>query len=409
MGCVTFIAIAFLVDLWLRSMFRHNPALKEFNRYLTMSALLFSAMVMTRVVLVESTQSWADGGGHHLLALEKMQRIQNHGVFKALEDTRPGNPFFQTLTALLYSVTGPYPQVVYVINGALGYMAMVNVLDILVRVFPRAPKYLGAVILLLPSAWFWTPVNLKEGPMLWCIAALLRSASLSRIRELPIVEMATAGLLGVLFRPHIFLCWIAGVGFTNLFRRFNIVTAIVTTCAGIIGFNLIETLLPGIFGNWRDSLDDMSATSMRNAVSHGGSAVTGRPIPFLTGATLIFLRPYPWEVFDLRSLASGLEIWGLTGLGILGWFRCKNKLRLLKHPIVMTSLVAMICLCLPFSYFYNMGLLVRQRLQVYPGILVLCLFPHAYNAMALSKQATARLMASRHKATSKTQQASSHR
>lgn len=389
-GCVTFLIAALVIDRWVRSMIRQNLDLKRVVPYLVLSGVIFSVMALSRIVQVDATQSWSDGGTHHIAAVQKMYQIQHHGIFDAIKEIRPGNPFFQLLTGLLYLIIGPFPEVLYVVFGGLGFMAMAYILDVLIRAFPRAPAYLAATVVLLPSAWFWTPINLKEGPMLWCIAVLLRSASFTKGSKRPLFEMAVAAFMGVLLRPHIFLGWIAGVGFTTLFRRFNLGAALVSVSACFLGLNLMAVLLPNLVGDWQGSLNDIGETSVRNAVSHGGSAISGAPIPFLTGALLILLRPYPWEVFDLRSLASGLEIWGLTGLGVFGWVRCRERRKLLVHPVVMTCLVALICLCLPFSYFYNMGLLVRQRLQVYPSILVLCIFPNAVNALRFARSTAVR-------------------
>ncbi len=75
-------------------------------------------------------------------------------------------------------------------------------------------------------------------------------------------------------------------------------------------------------------------------------------------------------------LLAGLEIWILSFVGAIGWLFQRDRWKLLVTPFVTTLLVATFLIAFEFSYMYNMGLLVRQRLQILPAVLCLAVLPY---------------------------------
>jgi hypothetical protein len=106
-------------------------------------------------------------------------------------------------------------------------------------------------------------------------------------------------------------------------------------------------------------------------------------MPVIDGMLLIMLRPFPGEVFDANSLLSGAEMWLITGLMLLGWMRSSQRAKLLFSSTAITHLAAILILSFFFTYLYNMGLVVRQRLQVFPAILALLAIPYLASQVAV--------------------------
>ena len=99
-------------------------------------------------------------------------------------------------------------------------------------------------------------------------------------------------------------------------------------------------------------------------------------IPILSGLTLIFLRPYPTEIHNAVAFFAALEIWILSCLALIGWLLLRRRSEALTTPFVITLMVTTLIIAFLFTYMYNMGLLVRQRLQVLPAVVGLAVFPY---------------------------------
>ena len=103
--------------------------------------------------------------------------------------------------------------------------------------------------------------------------------------------------------------------------------------------------------------------------------VNTNPTPVLTGVVLILFRPWPWEVVQFGELLAGAEVWWLAFLGFWGWFRVPDKMAQMKHPSVISLLVCLAFFGFFFTYMYNMGLVVRQRLMAFPAVWFLYSWP----------------------------------
>ena len=101
------------------------------------------------------------------------------------------------------------------------------------------------------------------------------------------------------------------------------------------------------------------------------------PIPVLSGAINILFRPFIWKVKNVRMLLASLEIWVLSVGIILLWIRMgfDEAKKLLGNPLIQVALLVLIPYFIIFTYFPNEGLIARQRIQLYPALLVLFAMP----------------------------------
>jgi len=105
--------------------------------------------------------------------------------------------------------------------------------------------------------------------------------------------------------------------------------------------------------------------------------MTGKPIFFISGAISAFFRPFPWQVNSLRTLISCLETWVVTLSLVVVWARFGTSYgrMALRLPCIKASILATIWICILLSYFPNEGLVVRQKIQMVPGLLALAIVP----------------------------------
>jgi hypothetical protein len=92
----------------------------------------------------------------------------------------------------------------------------------------------------------------------------------------------------------------------------------------------------------------------------------------------VLFRPFPFEAHNAQSLIASAEGTVLLGMFVAGRRRLRGVPRALKRsPYVAYCLVYTILFCLIFSTFSNFGILTRERVQVFPMVLVFLALPLA--------------------------------
>jgi len=103
----------------------------------------------------------------------------------------------------------------------------------------------------------------------------------------------------------------------------------------------------------------------------------GGPIPILHGGINTLFRPFFWRAENVRDWLCSLEIWFISLGMFFSWARMgRTEWRLILRN--RATLVAVL-VCIPFFFFFtymvNEGILARQRVQVFPALLVLFAMP----------------------------------
>ena len=99
------------------------------------------------------------------------------------------------------------------------------------------------------------------------------------------------------------------------------------------------------------------------------------PVDLPGALVTVLFRPFPWEATNLVILFSSVEGSLLVGFIALSWRRWRQAPRLMRrYPYLMLALMAILLFVIAFSTFGNFGLLVRERVMIFPLMLVpLCL------------------------------------
>lgn len=303
-----------------------------------------------------------------------------------------GNEGYRCLMGAFYSVTGAPEVTIYEIHALLAFWGLLCLLEMACAhtQASRAPLWLILFCLLNPSALFWTTFNLKEGAMLWGLCMMLRAAvNLSspddrhsrNTQQTDSLFWPAAGLLVAFFlRPHVVVAYLAALGIGVAVRRGEAGWAVVAAAGMVAGVASLQIMAPGLY----DSLiaDGISVTlndKFDELSSQGGSGIVyarGAPIPLVSGFILLSARPFPWEASDLQSLAAGIEVWVMMAIAGIGWLTLRERTRLLVSSYNVTLFVAFLALSFYFTYIYNMGLMVRQRVMVFPTMISFAILPY---------------------------------
>ncbi|MGH9281567.1 MAG: hypothetical protein ACRD0S_01385, partial [Acidimicrobiales bacterium] len=120
----------------------------------------------------------------------------------------------------------------------------------------------------------------------------------------------------------------------------------------------------------------------RNQTSEGGSAfeTTGNtnlsPSRFPSALVSVVFRPFPWEATNALAFVASLEGTLLLVLLVAGRRRLVGAVRsVLRTPYVVLCLCYSVLFVYGFSSFANFGVLTRQRVQLFPFLLVLLALP----------------------------------
>lgn len=376
------VAIALLVVTI--SVCARHAALWPWRRVLSLVAMLWIGAAVAKIVYIDDIFPPIDGAQHESVARDVSDSLWSGRFADAFAQSGIGNPAYEFLVGVFYAVTEAPQVVTYAINGALGFWGLLVLLEILCRQTrcSRLPLSVIGIVGLLPSGLLWTTANLKEGPVLWGICMMCYwTVPADRYRGrpprlLPILGVIVVGLL----RPHIAVVWLAAVAAGALVSTKRVGLLFVSGVGMVAGVALLCAIVPTLFD--RAMTEGVSSTlserydDLSNNENLGDSQLTGgTPIPPFTGLGLIMFRPWPTEVRRFDAVLAGAEVWCMAGVGMLVWWRARRRARWRPPLALVTHVVLLLLMGILFSYMYNMGLVVRQRLMCFPALLTLYFWP----------------------------------
>jgi hypothetical protein len=352
--------------------------LRQCKWFLQFAALVWMAMPLIKVLWVDTIIDPTDSIYHEEIARTVADLLRSGDYAEAFSYFSIGNPAYRFFLGVFYAITGAPEFVTYAVNTLLAFWGVVSLLEVycLISKCDTAPRSMVYFYTLLPSALVWTSANLKEGPVFWGICMLLyklarTSQSATRVRRgFPLLGFAVVALL----RPHIALLWSLSIFGVVVLRTRSIGASIAAIVGLIVGCFLVQQLAPELIGSALNDGVNSSLNSryeeLTNNEKYASRHFTAEnPTPMVTGLSLIMFRPWPTEVLTLAELLAGLEVWCLAFFGAFNWCRARHRLRCLLDWDMVAMLIVLALFGFAFTYMYNMGLVVRQRLMVFPALL----------------------------------------
>jgi hypothetical protein len=118
------------------------------------------------------------------------------------------------------------------------------------------------------------------------------------------------------------------------------------------------------------ALDDAQRNTSQGGAEFAGPAPSLRNIP-VSLVTVLF-RPFVFEAHNLQALLTAIEGTLLLTIFIISWPRLRTIPRRLRmQPYVTLCIAYTLAFCFVFSSFQNFAILARERVMVYPFVLVL--------------------------------------
>ncbi len=308
-----------------------------------------------------------------------------------------GTEAAETATGLVYAAIGPTLLGGYLVFGWLALWGCWMCYHALRIAVPQAATHRYAVLVLfLPSLLYWPSSVGKEALMLFGIGAVaLGVAKLTSGHTAPASGHGSAvgplvgGLLVTgLIRPHVAVLLAGGVFLAYVVRRprRRTLTSPVSHAIGVAVAGLVVLVLVSSAATFL-KVDDVNPDAIRATLeataertATGGSEFAAQPVTSVAdmpaALVTVLFRPWPWEAHNAQALIASLESLLLLLLVMWGWRRVVGLPRLLlREPYVAFAVAYVLLFVYAFSTFGNFGLLVRERVQVLPLVLLLPCLP----------------------------------
>ena len=290
----------------------------------------------------------------------------------------------------LYVVTGASQMTGYLVFSWLSWLGLVFVFRAFRIGFPNAPPRLAAaLIFFLPSTLYWPSSIGKDAVMLFAIGLVTLGVSRLMSGQRPALGLAWLGLGGAAMlqiRPHLVLVALVGGAAAMIATRSGLERTRHPLVARLV---LLAALVPALaFGMGR--MDDVfgapsdgDSFSVANALDRtaertevGGSAfetqAVSSPLDLPAATVTVLYRPFLFEANNLAALISALEGTALLVLtAVAGRWLWRAGPAMARSPLAAYCGAFSLAFVIAFSNVGNAGILARQRVQMFPLLLLL--------------------------------------
>lgn len=350
---------------------------------------------------------------HNIMARSLMERMAQGRWDEVWSRAGFGNDAWQLYLALLYYYTGLSNNGATCINMFFAFWGGLILVRQVVEILPpSAPRSAWPLLIIFfPSVVYWCTWNLKEGFMYFAICLVFSGVRSRPLTPGDLARVTTGLLIGMCLRAHIITGWglaVLGVNLVTKGRKLLVLLVLVVSPLLIVAFSQVTQIKTPSTGALLEraylQAHNISADQRGSDIDFG----PGGPILFVSGFESLFFRPYPWRAKSLRLLLSSIETWTMTLFIIWVWVKMpiRQILFFLKMPHIRMAILACIFFSLFFTFLSNEGLMVRQRVQAVPALMVLGFVPYLYTRAVKTWQRTQWMLVSRALMNDGTQQAS---
>ncbi len=351
------------------------------------------AAVPRYIVAFDLYDGSADANGYSRAGAELARQFRD-GVFTAdLGKPVVGTGFIEILTGVVFSITGATTLGGFLVFSWMGFWGLYLFHRAFVRAVPDGDHWRYArLVLLLPSLLFWPSSIGKEAWMCLGLGVVAYGGSRLLTHARGGISMLAVGFLALgMVRPHVAALAGFGLFLAYLLKRSPKDASIFAPIGklvviGIFGVGMIFAVgqLEVFFGvddfN-REAVETTLNEVQRNTGQGGSEFIEDTDTNFdpsrLPAAFVnVMFRPFPWQANNAQALVAAIESAFLMILFLTGGRRILTALRsLLRTPYVVFCGTYTVLFVFGFSAFSNAGVLVRQRVQVLPFVLVLLCLP----------------------------------
>jgi hypothetical protein len=314
-----------------------------------------------------------------------------HGVFAVdIGKKVAGTGFIEIVTGVVYTITGASKLAGFFVFAWFGFIGLFLCYRAFRIAFPEGDSHrYGLLVFFLPSLLFWPSSIGKESWMMLCIGLMAYgSARILARKHWGLVAVFVGGLGSAMVRPHVTL-----IGMIALFAAYLLRPASRKSILGPVGkLAMLAVLAGGLIvvmsqmssffgvsvldsGGTQQVLDRASSQSDEGGSSFDAVRPTS-PTGALEAAVAVVFRPWPYEAHNVQALAGSLEGMVLLALVLTSLRRIASIPRaMLVRPYIAYALLYSLSFAYAFSSIGNFGILSRQRVQLYPLLVVLLCVP----------------------------------
>jgi len=311
-----------------------------------------------------------------------------------------GTNFIETLNGIVYVFTGPALLGSFLIFSTLSFIGMFLFYRAFVTALPggRSRTY-ARLLFFLPSMLFWPSSVGKEA---WLIFALgLASFGVARaivgVRSGMIGGFILAGAgmaLAMQVRPHIAALIGISLAAVFLIRRpsaslgqlapiFKLASILLVVVVAAILVVRMQSFLAEDSGIDTGAGVQGTAGAVTERTAQGGSQfgapnVLENPAYAPAAVVTVLYRPFAFEADSMVQLGVALEGMFLLLLTLLRWRSILAAISSMRSsPFIAFAFTYAGLFIIAFSSIGNFGILTRQRVQLFPFVLVLLAWPLA--------------------------------
>ena len=330
-----------------------------------------------------------------------------HGIFDVETPAgSSGTEFTSYVVGVVFSLTGPTALGAYLVFSWLGFLGLCFFYRAFRIGIPDGDYRRYALLLFfLPSMLFWPSGIGKEA---WMMLTLGISAyGVARILT-GRPGGYLAGGLGVLgaamVRPHMGALVAASLVAAYPFRRGHVgrsmgpVARVLGMAVLLAGLLVVVQAAEERFDVQNEGLQgaETAIDEAAEQTAKGGSEFEAvrpdSPLDIPMAAFSVLFRPLPHEAHNAQALVASFEGVLLIGLFALALPRLPGVARQVwRRPYLLFSMAYSLLFVIAFSSFGNFGILVRQRVQLFPLILIALAVPAVARAKRKPESTTASL------------------
>ncbi len=363
-----------------------------------MAGIFIAAMVlklagsMVRYFVVFSVYGGNDSVAYHEWGQKLAPLIRGGDFSVAIPVKLIGTGFIEIATGWLYTLTGSTIVGGYLVFSWIGFWGLYFFYRAFRLAVPGGDhRRYALMVFFLPSLLFWSSSIGKEAWMTFGLGiAAYGVARMLTYRHggIPLLLLGLGAT--ILVRPHVSL-----VVFLALFAAFILrparkasITSPIAKVGGLILLVLVGVFVLSQVENFfgTKKLDATNVQSVLNYTnqqsSEGGSEFQAEPVSgplgFVQATMAVVFRPWPFEAHNIMAAIASLEGVLILALFVTSYRRLGALPRaMVKIPYVTFSVVFSLGFIFAFSSVGNFGIMVRQRVQLLPFLLVILAMPYA--------------------------------
>jgi hypothetical protein len=334
----------------------------------------------------------ADARGYHNAGVE-IAALFRSGDFNTGLQSLSSTDFIKFFTGIVYTFIGPTLLGGFLVYSWLSFMGLFLLYRAVVLAVPEAQSRTYArLIFFLPSLIFWPSSIGKDAWMVFAlgIAAFGAARVLTGSHGRGLLILLLGIGLASLVRPHIAGMVSIGLAIAYIVKRPNPElrqAALVAKFVALAGLTVIALFLAVyaegfLEGKGIDTdagfVSGLEKTAERTG--KGGSEFTPTPLRSPASAPVaiatVLFRPFLTEAHNWPTVMAALETTFLLLLALvrIRWLLAAVR-SLRRSPYLVLALVYAAMFVFAFSGIANFGILVRQRVQLWPFLLVLFCIP----------------------------------